>query len=405
MKKMTSLFAILFIMAMIVACGGQATPAQASSGKDPAAEVKQEAEQAPAQEDQDTEAAPEEQEAEAQVTEPAKEAQETETAIEDPTKVYYWRVRNSKLEGLIGPNQFGTYDMELPQEVTDEAVVLAFNDAKTMILLKEGPALYQIDLENKEYTLLNEGAVDSKYDQISGICYFYGVDHEECYISDWRNPSVIESGEVVENYLSIPPTLEWSGFEGGYWEELRDYFIQEDYLQLDDNGVYISPEGEVYDFYAERISNINCKTTISEFTIGNGTSVVYVKDNRLIVDSIGNEVMSIDLPEGSWTPIAASDTMDVFLLYNSDEQKISKVENQQIKDMYMDVADCKVSESEKELFYVSNNSGYYVSSWIDETEPELSIDEVLGVSHYSKYPGFIVEDGEININGVNITVR
>lgn len=402
MKKMAVIISFVISM-MIAACGSQATPAQASSGKDPAAEVKQEAEQAQAQEDQETEAAPEEQEAETQVTEQAQEVQEAETAIEDPSIVYYWRVTNSKLEGLIGPNQFGTYDMELPQEVTDKAVVLAFNDAKTMILLKEGPALYQIDLENKEYTLLNEGAVDSKYDQISGICYFYGVDHEECYISDWRNPSLLESGEVVENYLSIPPTLEWSGFEGGYWEELRNYFIQGDYLQLDDNGVYISPDGEVYDYYAERISNINCKTTISEFTIGNGTSAVYVKDNRLIVDSIGNEVMSIDLPEGSWTPIAATEDVEKILLYNSEDSNIYKVENDQLTELYSSITDLQVFGNQ--MYFVSDEEGYYVSSWIDETEPELSIDEVLGVSHYSKYPGFIVEDGEFNINGVNITVR
>ena len=154
---------------------------------------------------------------------------------------------------------------------------------------------------------------------------------------------------------------------------------------------------------AERISNINCKTTISEFTIGNGTSAVYVKDNRLIVDSMGNEVMSIDLPEGSWTPIAATEDVEKILLYNSEDSNIYKVENGQLTELYSSITDLQVFGNQ--MYFVSDEEGYFVSSWIDETEPEKGADGAYGVSHYAKFPGFVTEAGDHEINGVNITVR
>ena len=281
-KKMTIVVSILMAL-MIAACGGNSTPAQETSDK-PAAEAaqdeKQEAEAEAAQDEkQEAEAEAAQDEVTVQESEAAEAAPESteaaEVKIDDPTSVYYWRIKDGKLEGLIGPNQFGIYEeMELPEEVNDEATVCAFNDDKTMILLKQGPSLYQIDFANKQYSLLNEGAIDSRYDQISGICYFYSADHMESYISDWRSPNVITTSNPVENYVTKEPTLEWGGFDEGYWSELQDYVKNGEYVELDDQGLYVTEEGEVYDYYAERVSNIHCPTAMPEYTFGKDNSVI-----------------------------------------------------------------------------------------------------------------------------------
>ena len=409
-KKMTIVVSILMAL-MIAACGGNSTPAQETSDK-PAAEAaqdeKQEAEAEAAQDEkQEAEAEAAQDEVTVQESEAAEAAPESteaaEVKIDDPTSVYYWRIKDGKLEGLIGPNQFGIYEeMELPEEVNDEATVCAFNDDKTMILLKQGPSLYQIDFANKQYSLLNEGAIDSRYDQISGICYFYSADHMESYISDWRSPNVITTSNPVENYVTKEPTLEWGGFDEGYWSELQDYVKNGEYVELDDQGLYVTEEGEVYDYYAERVSNIHCPTAMPEYTFGKDNSAIVVKDNQLKVYQMGEEIMSVDLNDGVWTTIAAVN--DSILLYNADDRAIYKVENNEVKELYTNISDLEVVDTK--IYFASDNTGYVVSSWIDETEPESIVDGVLGVSHFVGLPGFCVsEGGNINHNGVDIVTE
>ena len=85
----------------------------------------------------------------------------------------------------------------------------------------------------------------------------------------------------------------------------------------------------------------------------------------------------------------------------TEDHGIYKVENNEVKELYTNISDLEVVDTK--IYFASDNTGYVVSSWIDETEPESIVDGVLGVSHFVGLPGFCVsEGGNINHNGVDI---
>ena len=401
MKKMTSLFAILFIMAMIVACGGQATPAQASSGKDPAAEVKQEAEQAQAQEDQETEAAPEEQEAEAQVTEQAQEekdaeatpAQETEAKINDVTSAKYWLVTDGRLLGLLGQDNFG-FLCEVPEEMSvSEAIGIAINDTRDQVLLKADTAFIKVDLINQEFTFINPGAMNSWYDRATRYCYFVDTEGVEYVITDWTNPEKYTTeNDAPKNYFGRKAEMEILDFEQFV------ALMREDPKSAFDLCFYIDPNGNIYNFYCEYMCSIHIPIVDLNPAYPLKDSAAWISpENRIGIYSMGNELYSYQLPEGSWEIVGAND--HAFLLYNTTENAVYKLVDDQLSNV-MDADDVQTVGDDAYIY--SDGSGYFGNWTTGEMEKVI---ECKGVSHYKEYPGFITEDGEITFNGVNITVR
>lgn len=402
MKKMTSLL-ILFMAMMIVACGGQATPAQASSGKDPAAEVKQEAEQAPAQEDQETEAALEEQEAEAQVTEQAQEekdaeatpAQETEAKIDDVTSAKYWCVTDGRLLGLLGQDKFG-FLCEVPKDMSvTEAIGVAINDTRDQVLLKADTAFIKVDLINQDFAFINPGAINSWYDRATRYVYYVDTEGVEYVITDWTNPEKYTTeSEVPQNYYGRKAEMEILDFEQFV------ALMREDPKSAFDLCFYIAPNGDIFNFYCEYMTNLHLPSVDLNPAYPLSDSAAWISpENKLGVYSLGTELYSYQLPEGSWEIVGANTDDNAFLLFNTNENAVYKLVSDQLSNV-MEADDVQTVGDDAYIY--SDGSGYF-GNWITGEIEEVV--ECLGVSHYKEYPGFITEDGTITINGVNITVR
>jgi len=390
MKKMTSLFAILFIMAMIAACGGQATPAQASSGKDPAAEVKQEDPAATAQEaeTQVSEQAPEEKDAE------ATPAQETEAKINDVTSAKYWLVTDGRLLGLLGQDKFG-FLCEVPKEMSvTEAIGVAINDTRDQVLLKADTAFIKVDLINQEFTFINPGAMNSWYDRATRYCYFVDTEGVEYVITDWTNPEKYTTeNDAPKNYFGRKAEMEILDFEQFV------ALMREDPEGAFDLCFYIAPNGNIYNFYCEYMCSIHTPIVDLNPAYPLKDSAAWISpENRIGIYAMGNELYSYQLPEGNWDIVGA--TIDnAFLLFNTKENAVYKLVDDQLS-IVMDADDVQTIGDDAYIY--SDGSGYFGNWTTGEMEKVI---ECKGVSHYKEYPGFITEDGEITFNGVNITVR
>ena len=393
MKKMSIAVIISLLAMMIVACGGQATPAQASSGKDPAAEVKQEADQAPAQEDpaapaQEAEQAQEEKDAE------ATPAQETEAKIDDVTSAKYWCVTDGRLLGLLGQDKFG-FLCEVPEEMSvNEAVGVAINDTRDMVLLRADTAFIKVDLINQEFTFINPGAINSWYDRATRYVYFVDTEGVEYVITDWTNPEKYTTeNEPPKNYFGRKAEMEILDFEE-FVALMREN--PEDAFDL---CFYIDRNGNIYNFYCEYMSNVHIPIVDLNPAYPLKDSAAWISaDNELGIYSMGNELYSYQLPEGSWEIVGAN-IDNAFLLFNTKENAVYKLVSDQLSKV-MEADDVQTDGDEAYIY--SDGTGYF-GNWISG-EMEKVI-ECKGVSHYKEYPGYVTEEGTITFNGVNITVR
>lgn len=396
MKKMAVIISFVISM-MIAACGSQATPAQASSGKDPAAEVKQEAEQAQAQEDPAATA----QEAETQVSEQAPEekdaeatpAQETEAKIDDVTSAKYWCVTDGRLLGLLGQDTFG-FLCEVPKEMAiTEAIGVAINDTRDQVLLKADTAFIKVDLINQDFAFINPGAINSWYDRANRYVYYVDTEGVEYVITDWTNPEKYTTeNEPPKNYYGRKAEMEILDFEQ-FVTLMREN--PEDAFDL---CFYIDPNGNIYNFYCEYMSSVHIPIVDLNPAYPLKDSAAWISpENRIGIYSMGNELYSYQLPEGSWEIVGAND--HAFLLYNTTDNTVYKLIDDQLAQV-MEADDVQTDGDDAYIY--SDGSGYF-GNWI--TGEMEKVIECKGVSHYKDYPGFITEDGEITFNGVNITVR
>lgn len=402
-KKMTIVVSILMAL-MIAACGGNSTPAQETSDK-PAAEAaqdeKQEAEAEAAQDEkQEAEAEAAQDEVTVQESEAAEAAPESteaaEVKIDDPTSAKYWQIKDGKLLGLIGQDSFGVLT-DVPEELgVEDANGVAISQNRDQILLKSDTAFIRIDLSTKEFTIINEGAMDSWYDRGQGYVYYIDTNHDEYVITDWTTSDSEKSstGEKIDNYICKKPDMEILDFEQFVT------LLREDPSNSFDLCFYVDEDRNIYNFYLEYMSNLDLPEVDwnPAFPMKDGTAWIN-SDNKLGVYSLGEEKYSYQLPDGTWKVVGAN--ADSFLIYNNDESAVYRLYGDELTQIQSDVVDVQAFEN---IVYLvdSNGTGYY-GNWLESDMQ--TVDHCQGVSHYKKYPGFITEDGNVNFNGVNIIVK
>jgi hypothetical protein len=147
-RRLSFVIIMVMVIVMIAGCGGKPTSAQEPNKSEPAQETA-----APAPEKTET------QEAEKEETDNA-----NLVAATIREKVRYWRVREGKLEGQLGADDFKEF-AEFSE--IEDADVLAFDETRSIFLIQAGSSFYRYDIVQDEVTFLDEGALDSRYDPLA----------------------------------------------------------------------------------------------------------------------------------------------------------------------------------------------------------------------------------------------
>jgi len=374
MKRRLSYLIMVMVIVMIAGCGGKTTPAQEPNKSEPAQETA-----APAPEKTET------QEAETEETEELVPA-----SIKD--KVTFWRVREGKLEGLMGVDDFKEF-AEFSE--SEEAEVLAFDEAKNVFLIQDGSSFYRYDIVQEEVTLLDEGALDARYD--AGSIYFFDKDHKEFIIEDWMKGSAVETGNEVENYhlFSEATKIDFPEFH-----EVQECIKGGDYnTVLEKYSVNVSEKGDIYDFNQHKITNVHLPEPLDAQYVTTEGACMLVEGTTCSIYHFGESVFSEQLSEGHWIPVAVyydPDTERVGgILFNSDEKAIYKANANGVEALCEDVQDFEVARNNEVLFHMDSNGKGYMNEWIVLAQDLPVAEDVLWVSHSASEPGFIMSDGEV----------
>ena len=377
MKRRLSYLIMVMVIVMIAGCGSKATPAQEPNKSEPAQETA-----APAPEKTET------QEAEKEETD---QAEPVAATIRD--KVTFWRVREGKLEGQLGADDFKEF-AEFSE--IEDAEVLAFDETRSMFLIEQGSSFFRYDLNKDEVTFLDEGALDARYD--AGSIYFFDKDHKEFIIEDWMKGSAVETGNEVENYhlFSEPTKIDFPEFH-----EVQECIKGGDYnTVLEKYSVNVSENGDIYDFNQHKITNVHLPEPLdAQYVTTEGACMLVEGTTTCTIYHFGESVFSEQLSEGHWIPVAVyydPDTSRVGgILYNLDEKAIYKANANGVEALCEDVQDFEVARNNEVLFHMDSEGKGYMNEWIVLAQDLPVAEDVIGVSHSTSKPGFIMSDGEV----------
>lgn len=371
-RRLSFVIIMVMVIVMIAGCGGKATSAQESNKSEPAQETA-----APAPEKTETP------EAEKEETDHAEPVAAT---IRD--EVRYWRVREGKLEGQLGADDFKEF-AEFSE--IEDADVLAFDETRTMFLIEQGSSFFRYDLNKDEVTFLDEGALDARYD--AGSIYFFDKDHKEFIIEDWMEGSAAETGNKVENYHYF---AEANKIDFPEFYEIQECIKGGDY-NTEKYSVIVDEKGDIYDFNQHKITNVHLPEPLDAQYVTTEGACMLVEGTTCSIYHFGESVFSEQLSEGHWIPVAVyydPDTERVGgILYNLDEKAIYKVNSDGVKVLCEDVQDYEIGRGNEVLFHMNSDGKGCMNEWIIQEQDLPVAEDVIWVSHSD--PGFIMEDGEV----------
>jgi predicted small lipoprotein YifL len=400
MKRITTLLAVFMILVMIAGCGAKNTATQDKS--EPAEET-----------------------TETQKTNDPQEAAETHN---NDGKVSVYRLvseydNTNDTEVMVLEHQYGKENKEAEivykfgNEIKQFAKIMDVSEDK--ILIKQGSYLYVFNLESKELTLLNEGAIDCNID--NGVIYYYDKDNTEFSIEDWANePEPKATGnEVVSYATNVPENIEVNFPD---FSEIQKSAREGKERPAYDAGYTIESNGDMYSLVTGKyVTNINLPKAVCGNSFNCYDTIFFVENNQIDLYFFGESIFNYKLPEGKWKVVAASldyefededlteeMTADVMkkslteievMLYNRLDNSLWVCHGEDIEKIATDVLD--FFSDGYGIYYIDKDYCPYVGSfnYIDRAG-----DPVIGVSHFEDNPGFIVDDerGKTMINGLSI---
>lgn len=395
MKKRISLIAFFMFCVMIAGCGGKATSQQTAAQETADQETV-------AQETADQETVT--QETAAQDTEEQPDSnQDVDVAISD---VKHWKIEKGQLLGQTGPEaeDFIVF-ASLPTDsgIRDYAKVVSVSNNE-LFLIKQDCAFYRFDLTSNQATLITNGAYDSNYDS-SDALYFVKPDETEYVIKDWKTADIeaTATGNYRTNYNVCPNNYEVAGFD--QFDEIQEAVKNGDYTSPFDKGYIVEGNGNIYDFRNHYITNVHLPEAYAGNIYSDGNIATIIKDGKLKFYRYGEELATIDLPDGSFVVADLSNVnVTSCLLYNFDDRSMYKVETGSVNKIFGEVKDYFAKDGQ--VFWVDGDNGGHVCHWTFDNN-YVTVEDVKGVSHYRDFPGFVVDEDEEQgeeFNGLHILV-
>lgn len=310
------------------------------------------------------------------------------------------------------------YQFDDTIDASKAKVVSCQND---LILIKEEASFYRLDLDKGECKLINEGAVDAKFSGKKVI--FFDENYKE-YEIDWISEEIVEKDVISSGYFNEVPSKEDVDLPN--FKELQSAILNGNYRSAMDALMFVEDDGDLYSIEnGEYITNVHLPIPFrGGQTFKAESSIVTVDDDDLSIYYYGEEIFHKQLPEGTWKllnaevrysyessvfddgeilgeELAKSIVEPKFLMYNvtnsslwvMDSESETELTTGEIKDLFT---------FKDMLFFIDNQNKAYYGSWTNNYVTEFVNEGILGVSHYSNFPGFVVESGGTEYNGINI---
>ena len=408
MKRRLSYLIMVMVIVMIAGCGAKNTVAQDKSE--------------PAKETTETQAS------ETAKTEESNDPQEAAETHNNDGKVSVYRIvseydKANDSEVMYLEHQYGkkSKDTEIVYEFGNEINEFAkiYDVSEDKILIKQGPYLYVLNLDSKEMKLLNEGAIDSLFD--NGVIYYYDQNNTEFSIADWANePEPKATGNEVTSYATRVPENQEVNFPD--FSEIQKSAREGKKRPAYDAGYTIESNGDMYSHISGKyVTNINLPKAIVGNTFNCYDTIFLVENNQIDLYYFGETIFNYQLPQGKWKVVAASldyefededlteeITAEIMrkslteievMLFNGVDNSLWVCHGEDMEEIATDVLDFFSDGSG--IFYIDKDYYPYFGdfNYIDKAgEP------VIGVSHFEDNPGFIVDDerGKTMINGLSI---
>lgn len=379
MKKRISLFVVFMFCVMIAGCGGKATSQQKPTDQPrPTQETVDQNQPKPAQETEALETQ----------DQPDDSNQDVDVAKSD---VKHWKIKKGTLLGQTGPEEFVEF-ASLPADsgIRDYAKVVS-SEANDKLLIKQDAAFYRFDLTSNQATLINPGAYDSSYDSYAETVYFVKPDGAE-YAVDWKTGNMKETNNFRENYNVIPNSYKIAGFDE--FAEIQDAIKNGNYKAAFDKGYIVEENGDIYDFKNHYITNVHLPEAYAGniYTATAGDVATLIKDGKASFYRYGEELATIDLPEGGFVVADLSNVnVTSALLYNLDDRSFYKAENGSVKKIFSDVKDY-FAPKDGQIFWIDGENRGNVCNWNFDQNYATVAEDITGVSHYRDFPGFVVDE-------------
>ena len=382
-RNLSFITAMLIIFALLTACGGKTT-------------------QEPAEQQKPTQEAVESSDQQESTQEASNQSDQQESTQEKPdpnqevatSDVKHWKIQKGTLLGQIGPEEFvEVADLPTDSGIRDYAKVVS--SSADLFLINQDAAFYRFDLTSNQATLINSGAYDARYDAYKDAVFFIKTDGSE-YVVDWKTGNITETNNFRQSYNVVPNSYQIDGFNE--FAEIQDAIKNGNYKAAFDKGYIVEGNGNIYDFRNHYITNVHLPAAYAGNIYAAGDITALIKDGKISVYRFGEELATIDLPEGgfvvadiNYSMNDSNVTMSGALLYNFDDKCMYKVENGSVNKIFDNVKDY-FAPKDGHVFWVDSDNSGHVCNWYFDQNDSLVAEDITGVSHYRDFPGFVVDE-------------